>query len=119
MEDKGNESKLSKIVKAVPNYGALLISIGGIIFSSGVMWNNVNSIKDRVDKLDDNQMQVIKLSGDINLLHNQIEVANDVQGRTNNSVDHLSQAVNELGDSVSNLQGRLSVIPPPKKPKQK
>jgi hypothetical protein len=111
LETKGSESKWKELIKNLPNWGALIISIGGIVFSCGVMWNNVSSMNDRMDKQEQANLQMLKLSGDVNLLHYQLEQANKVQDRTNTSVDNLTGAVNDLGESVSNLEGKLSIIP--------
>lgn len=115
MEAKGGESKRQAIIRSLPNWGALAISIGGIIFSSGVMWNNVNSLNDRIDKQERVNLQMLKLSSDVNLLHYQIEQANKTQDKTNDSVSGLTNAVNDLSESVSNLEGKLSVVPDRKK----
>lgn len=111
MEREGRESKWQQIIKNLPNWGALIISIGGIVFSCGVMWNNVNNLNDRIEKQESQNLQMLKLSNDVNLLHYQIEQANRTQDKTNESVDNLTGAVNDLGESVSNLEGKLSVVP--------
>lgn len=115
METKGGESKRQAVIRSLPNWGALVISIGGIIFSSGVMWNSVNSLNDRMEKQERVNLQMLKLSNDVNLLHYQIEEANKTQDKTNDSVSGLTSAVNDLSESVSNLEGKLSVVPDKRK----
>lgn len=115
MEEQGTKSKWSRLLEAFPNYAALLISVGGMIFSLGVMYNNVSSIKDRMDRAEENNIQVIKMTGDLALLHSQLQAASEAQIKTNNSVVDLTDAVNDLEESVSNLQGKLNVMPPPKR----
>lgn len=115
MEDQNKQSKLRTIIKEAPAWISILISVGTMIFALGVMYNNVQSIKGRMDKIDDTNIQMIRMAGQITNLQLQIQNSNITQNRTNQSVDNLTGAVTELGNSVSNLQGKLNAMPPPRK----
>lgn len=83
-----------------------------MIFALGVMFNNVQTVKSRMDKLDDTNIQIIRITGAVNNLQTQINNSNETQKQVNESVSNLTEAVSDLGNSVSNLQGKLDTMPP-------
>lgn len=118
MENESKEGKLRTVIKEAPAWISILISIGTLIFALGVMHNNVQSIKDRMDKMDDTNLQIIRIDGAINNLQTQVNNTNEIQKRANTSVDGLTDAVTDLGNSVSNLQGKLDTMPTSKRKKR-
>ena len=112
MEDKSKESKLRTLIKEAPSWISILISLGTMIFALGVMYNNVQTVKSRMDKLDDTNIQIIRITGAVTNLQTQINNSNEKQKQVNESVSNLTIAVNDLGNSVSNLEGKLDVMPP-------
>lgn len=119
MENKSKEGKLRTIVKEAPAWISILISIGTLIFALGVMHNNVQSVLSRMDKMDDTNLQIIRIDGAISNLQTQVNNTNEIQKRANDSVDGLTDAVVDLGNSVSNLQGKLDTMPPPSRRKNR
>lgn len=119
MEGKDPKGKWWEIVKVLPNYASLIISIGGIIFSLGVMYNSLNTMKARMDSMDNTNLMVLRLDGRLQVLNNQIVNNGRIINSTSGSVQDLSDAINDMGVSISVLQDRLSVLPPPRKTRRK
>jgi methyl-accepting chemotaxis protein len=117
VERQGKQSKLRALIKEAPAWISIVISLGTMIFALGVMYNNVQSLKDRMEKADQSSIQVIRMTGQINNLQTQIQNNYQTQQHTNESVDKLTDAVNTLSVSVSNLEGKLNIMPPPRRRK--
>lgn len=117
MENQGKESKIRTLIKEIPNWVQLLITLGTFIFALGGMYTTVKSLNRRVDRIEDTNVELIRMSGAVSNLQIQIDNSNNTQKQTNESVSKLTDAVNDLGNSVSNLQGKLDTIPnpPPKR----
>lgn len=119
MEEQGKQSKLRTLIKEAPAWISIVISLGTMVFALGVMYNNVQSLKGRMDSMQDTNIQVIRMSGQITNLQSQLQSSNITQQQTNMSVGNLTDAVTDLGMSVSNLQGKLNVLPPDRKQKRR
>lgn len=108
MEDEGDKGKsLKGILSSIPSWVQTALAIGGVVFSVGVVYNDVQTLKTQVDKAEGAQVQQAMLAGEISSLHVQIEAGNKTQEETNRTVNKLSDSVQDLGLAVSNLQGKL------------
>lgn len=112
LEDESKQSKLRTLIKEAPGWLQIIVSVGTMVFGLGVMYNTVNDVKARMDKVEGTNIELIKVTGHINQLDSQIQASTETQKQTNASVSKLADSVDNLGQSVANLQGKLSVMPP-------
>lgn len=90
-----------------PNWLQLAFALGSAFITIGIAYANIQDLKVRMVKVEDNQLQQANLMVQVGQLHTQIEQANKTQEATNMAVIKLSDSVNQLSNSVSNLQGQL------------
>lgn len=109
MEAKSSEDR--KWWKLIPSYGQLLWGIGGMLITIGITYAQVQSNTKKLDSLSDSQVKTAEIVGEISNLHYQIEQANKTQEQTNLAVIDLTKSVNELGNAVSRLEGRIDDTP--------
>lgn len=98
-----------------PNWLQLAFALGSTFITIGIAYANIQSLGNRMDKVEANQVQQASLMVQVGQLHVQIEQANKTQEATNSAVIKLSDSVNQLSNSVSNLQGQLESRQKPKR----
>lgn len=103
MEKRGIAEKL----KSMPDWIATAFKIGGVIFAAGVLYNDVQTVKGRLDKYEGTQVQQVRMEGEISNLQLQIQQGQETQKQTNEAVTKLADAVNNLSVSVATLQTKL------------
>ena len=103
MEKRGIGEKL----KSIPDWAGMVFKIGGFIFFAGVMYNDVQNVKSRLDKYEGAQVQQVRMEGEISNLQLQIKQGQETQKQTIEAVTKLADAVNNLSVSVATLQTKL------------
>lgn len=101
MEDTSNKKiGFRAIVEHIPGWIQALAIVGGMIFSMGVLHNEVQNLSGRVDRQENYPVEISNLQL-------QISQANKTQSETNLAVSRLADAVNSLSVSMAKLQGQL------------
>lgn len=103
MEKRGIAEKL----KSLPDWSGMVLKVGGIIFAAGVLYNDVQTVKGRLDKYESTQVQQVRMEGEISNLQDQIEQSRETSKQTTEAVTKLADAVNNLSVSVATLQTKL------------
>jgi hypothetical protein len=100
--EEGSNKKvgLKAVIEHLPGWIQMLVVIGSMVFSMGVLYNRVNNLEGRVNTQE-------SYPAEIGRLQIQIEQANKAQEQTNESVNKLADAVNNLSVSVAKLQGQM------------
>lgn len=110
MESRNREDEVKhKWYRIIPGWIQVVFAIGALFIAVGTNYADVQNLKGKVDTIQLNSLQQVKITGEIKNLQIQIEQSNRTQEQTNRSVDKLSDSVIDLGNAVSNLQGQLEV----------
>lgn len=96
MDSEPEKSLRDKVGTFVKDYGQTLFTLGTLIFASGSLYADVQSIKSKTDKIEITEIQQVRLTDQIKQL--------------TNSQEKQSEAVSKLTDAVNTLSQSLALV---------
>lgn len=99
--------RIRDMLSKIPSYVQLLITIGGMVFAMGIMYSDVQGLKQEVGTLSQINLRNAALSNQLVVMQEQLKVSERNQERTSLAIENLSASINRLSMSLVRLESRL------------
>ena len=91
----------------VPSYFGMLVSIGTLIFSVGILYSDVQNLKKGVADLMIQASEQESIRGRVNILQMQAERSEQNQDKLDGKLDRIDKTLNNIEVGLARMEERL------------
>lgn len=99
--------KVKGVLDRIPSYVQTIIAIGGIVFSVGILYGDVQDIKRELVKAEGSAQRQGEMALQISVMQAQLAASKETADRTMTTLDNINNTLGRLSVSVARLEGKV------------